>query len=80
MAQALVEQAKNDVFYAAQPVHGSAATVAEKLAKIANDGQINALLMTFPDYIDGLRRMDADVKPHMESLGITFTTTSSAAV
>lgn len=79
MAQALLEQAKNDVFYAALPVYGSPKTVAEKLAKIALDGQIDALLLTFPDYMEGLRRMDLEVKPEMERLGIQFSTTTTTS-
>ena len=35
MAQALIEQAKRDVFYAAQPIYGSPETVAAKLTELA---------------------------------------------
>lgn len=79
MAQALVEQAKNDVFYAFLPVYGSPETVAAKLAKTAEDAQLDAILMTFPDYLEGLRRFDREVKPEMERLGISFATASALA-
>lgn len=74
MAQALVEQAKNDVFYAFLPVFGSAETVAAKLADIADRAQLDALLFTFPDYMDGLKRFDGAVRPEMERLGVRFKT------
>lgn len=80
MAQALVEQAKNDVFYAFLPVYGSAKTVAEKLVEVATDAQLDALLFTFPDYLEGLRRFDAEVKPLMERLGARFTFPAPALI
>lgn len=76
MAQALIEQAKRDVFYAAQPIYGSAETVAAKLTELADEGELDAFLFTFPDYMDGLTRFDQQVKPEMERLGINFTTPS----
>jgi pyrimidine oxygenase len=79
MAQALVEQAKNDVFYAFLPVYGSPETVARKLAKTASDAELDAILMTFPDYLEGLRRFDHEVRPEMERLGITFASTPATA-
>ncbi|ODU06689.1 MAG: hypothetical protein ABS81_04205 [Pseudonocardia sp. SCN 72-86] len=79
MAQALVEQAKNDVFYAFLPVYGSPKTVAAKLAQVADDADLDALLFTFPDYLDGLRRFDHEVRPEMERLGMRFNATPALA-
>lgn len=77
MAQALIEQAKRDVFYAAQPIYGSPETVAAKLTELVNEAELDAFLFTFPDYMEGLRRIDQEVKPEMERLGVRFTTSSA---
>lgn len=78
-AQLLVEQADKDVFYFFLPVYGSAETVARKLADITTRADLDAILFTFPDYIDGLKRFDAGVRPEMERLGITFKTPSATS-
>lgn len=78
MAQALIEQAKRDVFYAAQPIYGSPETVAAKLTELAEEGDIDAFLFTFPDYMEGLRRFDQEVKPAMERRGLRFNAPSPA--
>ncbi|MFJ4286873.1 LLM class flavin-dependent oxidoreductase [Paenarthrobacter nicotinovorans] len=78
-AEALREQAKKDVFFAFLPVYGSPETVAKTLTELAVDGDLDAVLMTFPDYIEGLRRINEDVKPIMEKLGVTFSTTPALA-
>jgi pyrimidine oxygenase len=76
-AQLLVEQADKDVFYFFRPIWGSAETVARQLTEIVEKADMDALLFTFPDYIDGLRRFAAGVRPEMERLGIRFSTSAA---
>lgn len=73
-AQLLVETADKDVFYFFRPIFGSAETVAKQLAEAVDAADLDAILFTFPDYIDGLRRFEAAVRPEMERLGVRFTT------
>jgi pyrimidine oxygenase len=69
-SQTVLERAKRDVFFAFLPVAGSAETVAEVLADIAVEGDLDGLLLTFPDYMDGLRRFHEDVRPALQRLGV----------
>lgn len=68
----VLEQATNDVFFAFRAVPGSGETVARTLAELVTEAELDAVLLTFPDYLDGLRRFDDEVRPAMERLGITF--------
>ena len=48
---------------------GSAENIAEQLAAISRVG-IDGVLMTWPDYIDGVRRFAKDVLPLLEQRGL----------
>jgi pyrimidine oxygenase len=71
-SKTVLEQAKNSVFFGFLPVAGSPRTVAEILVDLVRDGELDGLLFTFPDYLDGLRRFDEQVRPIMVELGIQF--------
>lgn len=49
--------------YFGLPVIGSPADAAEAIADLALDGDVDSILLTFPDYLDGLERFRADVMP-----------------
>ena len=71
-SQTVLQQAKNSVFFGFLPVVGSPRTVAGVLADLVRDGELDGLLFTFPDYLDGMRRFDEQVRPIMTELGIQF--------
>jgi pyrimidine oxygenase len=77
-SQTVLEQAKKDVFFAFLPVAGSPETVAVTLADLVIESDLDGLLLTFPDYLEGLRRFNDEVKPVMERRGIPFTSTTAA--
>jgi FMNH2-dependent dimethyl sulfone monooxygenase len=54
---------------AGPPVIGSAEGIAEQLAAISRVG-IDGVIMTWPDYIDGVRRFNKDVLPLLERAGL----------
>jgi pyrimidine oxygenase len=77
-SRTVIERAKRDVFFAFLPVAGSAETVAGILGDLVVGGDLDGILLTFPDYLDGLRRFNDDVKPLMTEAGVAFTTTPAA--
>jgi len=54
---------------AGSPMIGSAESIAQQLAAISRVG-IDGVLMTWPDYIDGVRRFAKDVLPLLEQMGL----------
>ncbi|WP_459986858.1 LLM class flavin-dependent oxidoreductase, partial [Nocardioides sp. AN3] len=76
-SQTVLENARRDVFFGFLPVAGSASTVANILTDLVSGGDLDGLLLTFPDYLEGLRRFDQDVRPIMESRGVPFTTSTN---
>jgi pyrimidine oxygenase len=44
-------------------VQGGPAEVADGLIELAHSGDLDSLVMIFPDYVDGLRRLGRDVMP-----------------
>jgi FMNH2-dependent dimethyl sulfone monooxygenase len=54
---------------AGHPLIGSAQGLAEQLAAISSVG-IDGVLLTWPDYINGVRRFAKDVLPLLEQLGL----------
>jgi dimethylsulfone monooxygenase len=54
---------------AGSPMIGSAQDLAEQLAAISKVG-IDGVLMTWPDYIDGVRRFNKQVLPLLEAAGL----------
>ena len=54
---------------AGPPVIGNAEGIAEQLAAISRVG-IDGVIMTWPDYIDGVRRFNKEVLPLLEKAGL----------
>ncbi len=54
---------------AGHPLIGSAQGLAEQLAAISSVG-IDGVLLTWPDYINGVRRFAKDVLPLLEQMGL----------
>jgi alkanesulfonate monooxygenase SsuD/methylene tetrahydromethanopterin reductase-like flavin-dependent oxidoreductase (luciferase family) len=54
---------------AGSPMIGNAESIADQLAAISRVG-IDGVIMTWPDYIDGVRRFAKDVLPLLEQMGL----------
>jgi pyrimidine oxygenase len=62
-AQKRVERMKRDVSYAGRMIAGSPATIAAVVEELAVDGELDSILLLFPDYIKGLQTFHAEVMP-----------------
>jgi pyrimidine oxygenase len=51
------------ISYAGRPVVGDADDVADAVTDLAVQGDLDSVLLVFPDYLDGLRRFDDGVLP-----------------
>jgi FMNH2-dependent dimethyl sulfone monooxygenase len=62
---------------AGHPMIGTAESLAEELARISRTG-IDGVIMTWPDYIDGVKRFTRDVLPILEKMGLRAPFTKAA--
>ena len=54
---------------AGHPLIGTAQSIAEELQRMSNVG-LDGIIMTWPDYIDGVKRFTKDVLPLLEQAGL----------
>jgi len=54
---------KEQRFYFGVPLIGGPGEVSEAIADLAGEGQVDSVLLMFPDFIEGLHRFRADVMP-----------------
>lgn len=71
-SQMVLEQAKKSVFFAFLPVAGSAETIAATLEELTINGDLDGILLTFPDYIKGLKDFNEKVRPLMLGRGLSL--------
>jgi alkanesulfonate monooxygenase SsuD/methylene tetrahydromethanopterin reductase-like flavin-dependent oxidoreductase (luciferase family) len=54
---------------AGHPLIGTAQSIAEELERMSNVG-LDGVIMTWPDYIDGVKRFTREVLPLLEQAGL----------
>ena len=54
---------------AGHPLIGTAQSIAEELQRMSDVG-LDGIIMTWPDYIDGVKRFTKDVLPLLEQAGL----------
>jgi alkanesulfonate monooxygenase SsuD/methylene tetrahydromethanopterin reductase-like flavin-dependent oxidoreductase (luciferase family) len=54
---------------AGHPLIGTPQSIAEELKRMSDIG-LDGVIMTWPDYIDGLKRFTKDVLPLLEQAGL----------
>jgi len=72
---ALMEERKEGdarLFYGGLPVVGGPEYVADLIEELAVDGDIDGVMFTFPDFLEGLARFDELVIPLLRKRDITF--------
>ena len=72
---ALMEERKEGdarLFYGGLPVVGGPEYVADLIEELAVDGDIDGVMFTFPDFLEGLTRFDELVIPLLRKRDITF--------
>jgi pyrimidine oxygenase len=58
------------LFYRAYTIAGSAKTIADLIEYLTVDGDFDGLLLSFPDYLEGLTKFGEEVNPHLEKRGL----------
>lgn len=71
-SQMLVQQAKQSVFFGFLPLAGSPETIATTLKDLHVNGDLDGILFTFPDYIEGLNKFNEKVRPLLLESGINL--------
>jgi pyrimidine oxygenase len=65
-ASMMADRARQDSYeicYGARPIIGDAADIAAAIRGLAVDGDLDSVLLLFPDYVEGLRKFGAGVMP-----------------
>jgi pyrimidine oxygenase len=60
----------NRLFYASIPFVGGPERVADMIETLAVDGDLDGFLFIFPDFVEGLKKFDAQVMPLLRKRGI----------
>ena len=71
------QQGDARLFYGGLPVVGGPEYVADLIEELARDGDIDGVMFTFPDFLEGLSRFDELVIPLLRKRDITFGTPAS---
>jgi len=59
--------------HSGRPFVGAPQQIADEIIKLAVEGDIDSILLVFPDYVDGLRRFGSDVMPLLsEAIDVGF--------
>lgn len=77
---AIMEERKEEsarLFYGGLPVVGGPEYVADLIEELAVEGDIDGVMFTFPDFLEGLSRFDELVIPLLRKRDITFGTPAS---
>jgi len=60
----------NRLFYASIPFVGGPERIADMIETLAVDGDLDGFLFIFPDFVEGLKKFDAQVMPLLRKRGI----------
>lgn len=69
-AESVAQQLRESVFYGCIGLPGSPQTVAETIEDLAVNGDFDGVLFTFPDFIEGISRFNAEVMPILVERGL----------
>ena len=69
----------NRLFYAGIPFLGGPERVADMIEELAVDGDLDGFLFIFPDFVEGLKKFDAQVMPILRQRGLGRLTPPFAA-
>lgn len=69
-ASARIERTRGSVCFAGQVITGSPETIAGRLSDMAVEGEMDSILLVFPDYLRGLRVFHERVRPLLQERGL----------
>lgn len=65
---------RESICFAGRPVVGGPETIASTIRDLAVEGDLDNILLIFPDYIEGLRAFQRDVMPLLQEQGLRLPT------
>jgi len=75
-AKARVERMRRDVSFAGRMIPASPATLADMIEELVVDGELDSILLLFPDYIEGLKTFNAEVTPLLQKRDLMLSAAS----
>jgi len=78
-ASARIERTRDSVCFAGQVVVGGPETIAARLCDLAVEGELDSILLVFPNYLRDLRVFHEQVRPLLEMRGVSSVAVSADA-